>query len=334
MFLTRPLQLPCALPDGQQALQFSVSGQSATSDSSSPRSPATIVRGVPHNLAAHPGGIPTTCIRPFPSNTKEYPRCAEAHLGYHVLHPNRLHTGWGLVSRRRDARLSGQSCPGAGTSPGGQGHTGLTRSSNRVKRVRCEHLKNCLRLTLRASITQPKALPTMQPSAVTGADNGVRRRGLWVTQRHPPCSTDPPPEPTRQPLVQPDLQSSPKRQPARLGGRFTYRQMPAVYPDRPTRSDGNQWTPGAPPPWSMPIPAVAYAQSDRMTLSACALGTTDLAFDATNTVGAAVKGQLPTPGPRAGHQETDAGCLPGGRGQASLTTCQNYVNGADPSDCL
>jgi hypothetical protein len=45
-----------------------------------------------------------------------------AHLGYDVGDPTRLHTGRGLVGRRRGARLSGQRRPGAGCLPGGQAH--------------------------------------------------------------------------------------------------------------------------------------------------------------------------------------------------------------------
>src|SRR5690242_17093614 len=36
----------------------------------------------------------------------------------------------------------------------------------------------------------PKALPTMPPTAVTGADNAVRSPRLWVTHKHAPRSSD------------------------------------------------------------------------------------------------------------------------------------------------
>lgn len=83
-----------------------------------------------------------------PRNHAENPRCAEAHLGYDVRDPIRLHTGWGLVGRRRDTRHSGQRCPGAGRSPGGRGHTGLTRYPNRLKARRLERCPECLPLRL------------------------------------------------------------------------------------------------------------------------------------------------------------------------------------------
>jgi hypothetical protein len=146
MFLTRvrsPLQTS---PEPLRPPRFSISGISGTPAAGSGRIPRDDRRqatGRPDRLLA---GFHQAASVLFPSNTKEYPRCAEAHLGYDVPYPNRLHTGWGLVGRRRDARLSGQSCPGAGALPGGRGHTGLTTSQNRVKRVGYGDFHDCLRL--------------------------------------------------------------------------------------------------------------------------------------------------------------------------------------------
>ena len=51
-------------------------------------------------------GIPNTPYPRYPQQLqRKYPRCAGAHLGYDVDDPTRLHTGWGLVRRRRGARL-------------------------------------------------------------------------------------------------------------------------------------------------------------------------------------------------------------------------------------
>lgn len=146
MFLTRAGGRAPAPLDQHPSVQSSISGQLEEARADCARSPATTVCTPPARISAQRWDSNSPAFALFPSNRKENPRCAEAHLGYDVPYPNRLHTGWGLVGRRRDARLSGQSCPGAGTLPGGRGHTGLTRSPNRVKRVRSGTLHDCLRL--------------------------------------------------------------------------------------------------------------------------------------------------------------------------------------------
>ncbi len=86
----------------------------------------------------------------------------------------RLHAGWGLVGRRRGARLSGQRRPGAGCLPGGQGHTGLTRSQYRVKRVDAKPPRLSPTSPRRSPATPQKRSQHCAAGAVTGADNDIQ----------------------------------------------------------------------------------------------------------------------------------------------------------------
>jgi hypothetical protein len=134
LFLTLRSAHRTSAPRAASLDQFSISGELENLPERAHGERADESDPSPRAICAPVGAPPLTSVF-FPSNTKEYPRCAAAHLGYDVGYPNRLHNGWGLLGRRRDARLSDQRCPGVGCLPGGQGHTGLTRFMHRVKRL-------------------------------------------------------------------------------------------------------------------------------------------------------------------------------------------------------
>lgn len=132
-----------------------------------------------------------------PAIQRKTPRCAEAHLGYDGTDHSRLHT-----------RLR------VGRPTPGRSSFGVERSRRRLfsRRSEAPEVLPDLRIVSNARATQDclqlrpepaKSAPNDAPTAVTSADNVVRSRELWVTQKPAPGPTAPSPEPAREPPVQP-----------------------------------------------------------------------------------------------------------------------------------
>ncbi len=88
---------------------------------------------------------PTTRLSAFPQQYSGIPRCAEVHLRYDPRRSQSTLPGWGLVSRRRGARHSGQRAPVPAIS---STHTGPYQISEPCQ-ASLQPLPECLRLEAR-----------------------------------------------------------------------------------------------------------------------------------------------------------------------------------------
>jgi hypothetical protein len=123
---------------------------------------------------------PTTRIRGFPSNTGETTEYAGAHLGYDETDPQPAPHRW-RVGRPTPERSSFRS------------EMSRCRLFARAVREPCRTYqisKSCQNVhgrkfgaCLQLHQETAESAPNHATAAVTGADNVVRSRGLWVTQK-------------------------------------------------------------------------------------------------------------------------------------------------------